>query len=86
MYSISAPGFSKNLIFNGGPNVNPGVISVKDKSTLDFTIDNFNKHFSSVGITVECSEIKSECNAVLMRLDKVSTYSWLVEWMNKSIS
>jgi very-short-patch-repair endonuclease len=87
MYNISAPGFFKNLIFNGGPNVNPGVISIKDKSTLDFTIDNFNKHFSSIGITVERSQIKSECNAVLMRLDKeVSTYSWLVEWMNKSIA
>jgi very-short-patch-repair endonuclease len=85
MYNISAPGFFKNLIFYGGPNVNPGVISIKNKSTLDFTIDNFNKHFSSIGITVEHSEIKSECNAVLMRLDKeVSTYSWLVEWMNKS--
>jgi very-short-patch-repair endonuclease len=70
MYNITAPGFFKNLIFRGGPNLNPGVISIKDKFILDSMIDNFNKSFSSIGITVERSEIKSECNAVLMKLDK----------------
>ena len=64
MYNITAPGFFKNLIFKGGPNLNPGVISIKDRFTLDSMIDNFNKNFSSIGITVERSEIKSECNAV----------------------
>ncbi len=84
MYNISAPGFFKNLIFRGGPNLNPGVISIKDSFALDSTIDNFNKNFSSIGIAVERPEIKSECNAVLMRLDKgeVPAYGWLVEWMN----
>ena len=84
MYNISAPGFFKNLIFKGGPNLNPGVISIKDRLTLDSVVDNFNKNFSSIGITVEHSEIKSECNAVLMKLDKgeVTAYSWLVEWLN----
>jgi very-short-patch-repair endonuclease len=82
MYNISAPGFFKNLIFKGGPNLNPGVIAIKDKSTLDSIVDNFNKSFSDIGITVERSEIKSECNAVLMKFDKAekSAYSWLVEW------
>jgi hypothetical protein len=84
MYNVTAPGFFKNLIFKGGPNLKPGVISIKDGFTLDSMINNFNKNFSSTGITVERSEIKSECNAVLMKLDKgeVSAYSWLVEWMN----
>jgi hypothetical protein len=42
----------------------------------------FNKSFSDIGITVERSEIKSECNAVLMKFDKAekSAYSCLVEW------
>src|SRR5918994_4986527 len=70
MYNISAPGFFKNLIFKGGPNLNPGVISIKDRFTLDSIVDNFNKNFSSIGITVEHSEIKSECNAVLTKLNK----------------
>jgi very-short-patch-repair endonuclease len=84
MYNISAPGFFKNLIFKGGPNLNPGVIAIKDKSTLDSIVDNFNRSFSDIGITVVCSEIKSECNAVLKKFDEdeLSTYSWLVEWIN----
>jgi hypothetical protein len=90
MYNISAPGFFKNLIFKGGPNLNPGVIKITDKFTLDSVINNFNKHFSSTGITVERSEIKSECNALLtkskLNKDKVFTYIWLVEGMNKSIA
>jgi very-short-patch-repair endonuclease len=82
MYNISAPGFFKNLIFKGGSNLNPGVISVKDKTALDTMIDNFNRNFSKMGMTVERSEIKSECNAVLTKLnkDEVSTYNWLAEW------
>jgi hypothetical protein len=84
MYNISAPGFFKNLIFKGGPNLNPGVIKITDKFTLDSIVDNFNKSFSDLGITVESSEIKSECNALLKRFDKgqESAYSWLVEWMD----
>jgi Protein of unknown function (DUF559) len=53
MYNITAPGFFKNLFFKGGPNLNPGVISIKDRFTLDSIINNFNKNFSSIGITVE---------------------------------
>jgi hypothetical protein len=84
MYNITAPGFFKNLIFKGGPNLNPGVISIEDRFTLDSMINNFNKNLSRTGISVECSEIKSECNAVLLKLDKgeVPAYGWLVEWMN----
>ena len=62
MYNISAPGFFKNLIFNGGPNINPGIVSIKDEGVLNHHIDNFNKSFSSMGITVDRREIKSECN------------------------
>lgn len=85
MYNITAPGFFKNLIFNGGPKIRPRVISIKDKFTLDSLVDNFNRNFSGIGITVERSEIKSECRAVLMKLDKgeIPSYSWLIEWMNK---
>jgi very-short-patch-repair endonuclease len=84
MYNISAPGFFKNLIFKGGPNLNPRVISIKDKFALDSVIDNFNENFSDIGIAVVSSEIKSECNAVLKKFDddEISIYSWLVEWIN----
>ena len=53
MYNISAPGFFKNLIFNGGPNINPGIVSIENEGSLNYQIDNFNQNFSHIGITVE---------------------------------
>ena len=53
MYNISAPGFFKNLIFNGGPNINPGIVSIENEGSLNYQIDNFNQNLSHIGITVE---------------------------------
>jgi hypothetical protein len=50
MYNISAPGFFKNLIFNGGPNINPGIVSIENEDTLNYHIDAFNTSFSCLGI------------------------------------
>ena len=86
MYNITTPGFFKNLIFKGGPNINPGIVSIRDKVTLESHIDNFNKNFSKIGITVEPSEIKVECNSALRKLpdkDEISKYIWLSEWINE---
>jgi hypothetical protein len=44
MYNITASGFLKNLIFKGGPKLNPGIVSIRDKATLDSHI---NKLFES---------------------------------------
>jgi very-short-patch-repair endonuclease len=95
MYNISAPGFFKNLIFNGGPNINPGIVSVETEDTLNYHIDAFNASFSYLGITVERQDIKSECAATLAKLSKkdgyddnnndLSKYKWLIYWMNKHI-
>jgi very-short-patch-repair endonuclease len=89
MYNISAPGFFKNLIFKGGPNINPGIISIRDRDSLDYHINNFNRNLSEYGITVESSEIKEECYAYIEKLDEnhLSTFSWVREWvLNKSTS
>jgi very-short-patch-repair endonuclease len=91
MYNISAPGFFKNLIFNGGPNINPGIISIGNVDSLNYHIDAFNTSFSQLGISVEKEDIKSECAATLTKLSKkyddntheLSKYDWLIEWMNK---
>ena len=86
MYNITTPGFFKNLIFKGGPNINPGIVSIRDKATLEAHIDNFNKIFSKIGITVEPSDIKVECNSALRKLpdkDEVSKYEWLSKWVNE---
>jgi very-short-patch-repair endonuclease len=96
MYNISAPGFFKNLIFNGGPNINPGIVSIKNEDTLNYHIDAFNASFSHLGISVERQDIKSECAATLAKLSKkdgyhddtnsnngLSKYKWLIDWLNK---
>jgi len=91
MYNISAPGFFKNLIFNGGPNINPGIVSIGNEGSLNYQIDNFNQNFSHIGIIVEPRDIKSECAATLTKVSKkdeddnneLSKYNWLIEWMNK---
>jgi very-short-patch-repair endonuclease len=95
MYNISAPGFFKNLIFNGGPNINPGIISIENEDSLSYHIDSFNASFSHLDITVGRQDIKSECAATLAKLSKkdgyhdgtnnndLSKYEWLIDWMNK---
>src|SRR5919206_1130779 len=49
MYNISAPGFFKNLIFNGGPNINPGIVSIENEESLNYHIDSFNAKLSELG-------------------------------------
>ena len=95
MYNISAPGFFKNLIFNGGPNINPGIVSIENEDSLNYHIDSFNTIFSEMGITVGRQDIKSECAATFVKLSKkdsyhdgtnnngLSKYKWLIDWMNK---
>jgi very-short-patch-repair endonuclease len=95
MYNISAPGFFKNLIFNGGPNINPEIVSIENEDSLNYHIDAFNTIFSELGITVGIQDIKSECAEVIAKLSKkdgyhddtnnndLSKYEWLIDWMNK---
>jgi hypothetical protein len=81
IYNESAPGFFKNLIFKGGPNINTGLVSIKDKDSLNLHIDNFNKYLSQLGITVEYSDIIQECKATLQKFseEKKLNYNWLIE-------
>jgi hypothetical protein len=81
IYNESAPGFFKNLIFKGGPNINTGLVSIKDKDSLNLHIDNFNKYLSQLGITVEYSDIIQECKATLQKFseEKKQNYNWLIE-------
>ena len=96
MYNISAPGFFKNLIFNGGPNIKPGIVLIENENSLNYHIDSFNTIFSELGITVGGQDIKSECAATLAKLSKkdgyhddtnsnngLSKYKWLIDWLNK---
>ena len=84
IFNESAPGFFKNLIFKGGPNINTGLVSIKDKDSLNFHINSFNKYLSQLEITVEPLDIIQECKATLQKFkeEKKTDYNWLVEWIN----
>ena len=84
MLNETAPGFFKNLIFKGGPNKNEGIVSIKDKYSLNYHIDSFNKNLSELGISVDPQEIIKECKARLQKLNEKEKidYTWLIEWMN----
>ena len=84
MLNETAPGFFKNLIFKGGPNLNEGIVSIKDKDSLNFHIHSFNKYLSEFGISVERSDIIQECKATMQKFseEKKLNYDWLIKWMN----
>jgi hypothetical protein len=83
MFNETSPGFFKNLIFRGGSNINPGIISIKDKDSLNYHIYSFNKNFAELGITVEYSDIIQECKATLRKLNEQEKidFTWLIELM-----
>ena len=69
-FNKTAANFFKNLIFKGGPHIRKGLVFIKDKDSLNYHIDNFNKNLSELGISVERSAIKQECKAELQKLKK----------------
>jgi very-short-patch-repair endonuclease len=86
MFNITAPNFFKNLIFNGGPKINENIIDIKDIETLESNIDCFNKYFEKLGIKVDPTDIKVECNATLNKINQGynnSNFNWLEEWIKK---
>ncbi|MGB8161438.1 MAG: hypothetical protein WCE92_00965, partial [Nitrososphaeraceae archaeon] len=48
MFNVSAPGFFKNLVFYGGPNINPGIVSIDNLNLLKVHINEFNRHFHHI--------------------------------------
>ena len=69
-FNKTAANFFKNLIFKGGSHIRKGLVFIKDKDSLNYHIDNFNKNLSELGISVERSAIKQECKAELQKLKK----------------
>ena len=60
-FNITAPNFIKNLVFNGGPKISPGIVSIKDKDTLETIIKDFNQSFNKIDIFVDKNDIMVEC-------------------------
>lgn len=80
MFNVSAPGFFKNLVFFGGPNINPGIVSVNNLNSLKAHISEFNRHFSSYQVTVEESEVKDECFYALNTNKTNTRFQWITGW------
>jgi very-short-patch-repair endonuclease len=80
MFNVSAPGFFKNLVFYGGPNINPGVVSINNLNLLKRQISEFNGHFSSYQVSVEEDEVRDECLYAFKNIETNANFQWMAEW------
>jgi hypothetical protein len=85
-FSVTAPGFMKNLVFYGGPpSLNRKVVKINSIESLEEHISVFNIYFSTIGVKLERDEVKTECVYELKKLDSVSKekYLWLSNWIKQ---
>jgi very-short-patch-repair endonuclease len=80
MFNVSAPGFFKNLVFFGGPNINPGIVSIDSLKLLKAHINEFNRHFSRYQVSVEEVEVKDECLYAFNNMKTNNKFQWITEW------
>ncbi|MDW0134543.1 MAG: DUF559 domain-containing protein [Nitrososphaeraceae archaeon] len=80
MFNVSAPGFFKNLVFYGGPNINPGIVSINNLNLLKRQISEFNSHFSSYQVSVEEDEVRDECLYAFKNIETNANFQWIAEW------
>lgn len=81
MFNVSAPGFFKNLVFYGGPNINPAIVSIDNLNLLKVHINEFNRHFSSYQVSVEEGEVKDECLYAFNNIKTNAKFQWITEWI-----
>jgi len=84
-FSVTAPGFMKNLVFYGGPRDIRRVVTINNIESLEEHISEFNNYFSGIGVKLETEEVKIECVHELEKLDSVSKekYLWLSNWIKQ---
>lgn len=80
MFNVSAPGFFKNLVFFGGPNINPRIVSINSLKLLKAHINDFNNHFSPYQVSVEEGEVKDECLYASNNMETDKKVQWIREW------
>lgn len=80
MFNVSAPGFFKNLVFYGGPNINPGIVSVNNLDLVKRQISEFNRHFLSYQVSVEEDEVRDECLYAFNNIEINVNFQWIAEW------
>ena len=80
MFNVSAPGFFKNLVFFGGPNIKPRLVSINSLKSLKAHINDFNRHFSRYQVSVEEGEVKDECLYAFNNMETDNKFQWITEW------
>jgi very-short-patch-repair endonuclease len=80
MFNVSAPGFFKNLVFFGGPNINRGIVSIDNLILLKSHISDFNKYFSQYQVSVEESDVRDECLYAFDNIERNDGFKWIIEW------
>lgn len=80
MFNVSAPGFFKNLVLYGGPNINPGIVSVNNLDLVKRQISEFNRHFSPYQVSVEEDEVRDECLYAFNNIETNVNFQWIAEW------
>jgi very-short-patch-repair endonuclease len=80
MFNVSAPGFFKNLVFYGGPNINQGIVSINNLNLLKRQISEFNRYFSSYQVSVEEDEVRDECLYAFKNIETNANFQWMAEW------
>ena len=80
MFNVSAPGFFKNLVFYGGQNINPGIVSINNLNLLKRQISEFNRHFSSYQVSVEEDEVRDECLYTFKNIETNANFQWMAKW------
>jgi very-short-patch-repair endonuclease len=80
IFNVSAPGFFKNLVFYGGPNINPGVVSINNLNLLKRLVSEFNRHFSPYQVSVEQDEVRDECLYAFKNIETNANFLWIVKW------
>jgi hypothetical protein len=82
LLNISAPNFFKNIVFLGGPKINPGIIRIPSAKSLKLHIVDFNVNFKKVGIVVEEDDVILECCEALKNKPEGSLSNQLV-WIKE---
>ena len=80
MFNVSAPGFFKNLVFSGGPNINPGIVFINNLNLLKRQIGEFNRNFSSYQVSGEEAEVRDECLYAFKNIETNTNFQWIAEW------
>lgn len=76
-FLITAPGFVKNLVFQGGPRIKRGIVKIDSAEQLRKNVDEFNLNFEQVGVFVEMNDVLDELRGQLDKGEHLEKFQWV---------